>query len=428
MRVSVFSTIAFVLWLLSTSSPSSPARLSFTLPQPAPQSASLYKAAAAVSKRTAVTRPASLSHGPSSPKTEAFGTDHMSAKGGRVRVLPVSTPHVPAFRGAVVVRVGAAAAAAVCVSAVLYWARGRTTPSDPGRPGARLSMAAVSASISQAVPPVPQTVALVTGANKGIGKELARALGSVPNLKVVMGCRDAQRGAAAAQELQAAGCDVVCHHVDLTDPDSATALRDFVAREFGRLDVLVNNAAICFNDPTLYGRCAHTPFERQADITVSTNFFGTLAVTRAMLPLLRAAPSPRIINVASAAGRLAILKSPEKRALFTSPTLQVPQLEALMREFVRDVEGGVHAERGWPNTCYGMSKLAIIALTRVLARQEPRIMVNSVDPGYCATDQNAHQGFRSAEQGARTPALLAVLPESEFLSGMHFFDEAEIQW
>merc|ERR1740121_2340713 len=203
--------------------------------------------------------------------------------------------------------------------------------------------------------------------------------------------------------------------LDLTDHDSALAAARLVGEEFGRLDILVNNAAVCFNDPTLYGSCEFTPFERQAGITVFTNFFGTLAVTQAMLPLLRASPSPRIVNVASYAGRLAILRSREK-------------LEALMREFVRDAEAGVHARNGWPNTCYGVSKLGIIALTRVMARDEPKVMVNSVDPGYCATDQNLNQGIQSAEQGARTPASLALLPDDHFVSGGLFRDGKEVAW
>ena len=135
---------------------------------------------------------------------------------------------------------------------------------------------------------------------------------------------------------------------------------------------------------------AHTPFQQQADITVRTNYFGTLAVTQAMLPLLRASTSsPRVVNVASAAGRLR--GSQEIQDAFTSYGLDVPvpssltrctmhyahahapplctgtmhgyghvstqratqALSLLMDTFVRDVEGGVHAENGWPNTCYG---------------------------------------------------------------------------
>merc|ERR1712129_61159 len=158
----------------------------------------------------------------------------------------------------------------------------------------------------------------------------------------------------------------------------------------------------------------------------STNFFGTLAVTKEMLPLLRTSAIPRIINIASAAGRLR--GSQQKIDAFTSPSLTIAQLESLMGEFVSDAENGLHAQRGWPNTCYGVSKMGLIALTKVLAREEPQIMVNSVDPGFCATDQNQHQGYISAEQGAKTPALLAELQAEQTVTGKHFFEEREISW
>ena len=101
-----------------------------------------------------------------------------------------------------------------------------------------------------------------------------------------------------------------------------------------------------------------------------------------------------------------------------------------MQEFVRDAEGGRHAEAGWPNTCYGVSKLGLIALTKVLARDEPTMMVNSADPGFCSTDQNDNQGYISASQGALTPTLLAhaEFPEGAFVTGKHFYEEREMSW
>jgi len=293
------------------------------------------------------------------------------------------------------------------------------------RRGRRTSLSAEPGAAGAAAP--GQRVALVTGGNKGIGKEIARKLAAMPGMRTVLGCRNAELGSAAAQDLAGGSPSaVLVQRLDLTDPASIESTAEFIRREFGRLDVLVNNAAVCFNDPTLYGKVPYTPFEQQADITMRTNFFGTLAVSQQMLPLLRESPSPRIINVASAAGRLR--GSQEKLDAITSPSLTVAQLESLMRDFVSDAEAGVHAERGWPNTCYGVSKMGLIALTRVLAREEPLIMVNSVDPGFCATDQNQHQGYVSAERGAMTPALLADLPAEQAVSGRHFFEEREISW
>lgn len=268
-------------------------------------------------------------------------------------------------------------------------------------------------------------IALVTGANKGIGKEIARKLVDA-NVTTVLACRSG--GKEAAAEL---GCKHV--YLDLTNVESIHAARQYVQQEFGKLDILINNAAICFNDPTLYGKVPYTPFEKQAEITIRTNYFGSYQVTKSMLALLQQAStssSPRIINMASYAGRLLILKSKTLMDAFTAPDLTEKEIEGYMKDFVKAVETGVYAQEGWPNTCYGMSKLGLIALTRVLARDYPGIMVNSVDPGYCATDQNNHQGIRPAERGAVTPFLLATLDESKtgFLTGKHWMDEQEIPW
>jgi len=101
----------------------------------------------------------------------------------------------------------------------------------------------------------------------------------------------------------------------------------------------------------------------------------------------------------------------------------------LERRFVADVQGGVHAAEGWPNTCYGVSKVGVIAMTRALARDEPTFMFNSVDPGYCATDQNANSGTLPASVGARTPVALALLPDSDFRTGGFFtYKGEEVDW
>lgn len=221
-------------------------------------------------------------------------------------------------------------------------------------------------------------VALVTGGNKGIGLEIVKALASTPGFKtVLLASRDASRGEAALALLRKQGySNVTVVRLDLTDEGSWGECAAAIEATHGHLDVLCNNAAICFNDPTLYGQVPHTPFAGQAEITVRTNFFGTLGVTRALLPLLRASASPRVINIASYAGRLSILskRSPERAAAVSSPDVQLADLERLMAAFVDDVRGGGEpAAKGWPGTCYGMSKVGIIAMTRVFAREEPTI-------------------------------------------------------
>jgi len=296
-----------------------------------------------------------------------------------------------------------------------------------------LSSAAALASAAS-----PDRIVLITGSNKGIGKEIARAIGSLPDHTAVLACRDAQLGAAAAAELAADGCSVAFSRLDLTDAASIAATRDYVEASFGRLDALVNNAAICFNDPTLYGKVPHTPFEQQARLTVETNYFGSLAVTEAMLPLLRRSrASPRVVNVASAAGRLR--GSPAIQRAISDPALTVAALGALMESFVSAAEEGTHLDAGWPNTCYGVSKLGLIALTRVMARDEAAtatpdglaVSFASVDPGFCATDQNNNQGHVPAAQGATTAATLAAAGDQgggAGMSGRHFYEGREMSW
>jgi carbonyl reductase 1 len=286
------------------------------------------------------------------------------------------------------------------------------------------------------------------GGNKGIGKEIARRIGMDPEFTAIIACRNIELGQAAAEDLRTNSeyeCDVIALPIsmDLTDPSSIEAAAHWVEKEYEDeiLDVLINNAAICFNDPTLYGKVQYTPFQDQAGITIRTNYFGTLHVIQSFMPLLKRSSSPRIINIASAAGRLTILRSQQLVDAFTSDTLTVSALSKLMEQFVSDVESGTHTNKGWPNTCYGMSKLGIIALTRILAKDHPEMMINSVDPGYCRTDQNDNQGTVDPARGAYTPYLLALMErydeeeegedgggEKEADSGVHFYEEQEISW
>ena len=356
-----------------------------------------------------------------------------------------------------------------------------------------LSLTRKSTSLSTPQPATRKKIALITGANKGIGKEIARRLGTDPDFTAVIASRDPELGRKAAEDLRANPgkfsvhkhdhdhdhdhdhgddddckyeCDVISlpMALDLTDPTSTTNAVKYIEENYGVLDVLINNAAVCFNDPTLYGKVEYTPFEKQAGITIQTNFFGTLDVTTSFLPLLKKSPSPRIINIASAAGRLTILRSPELVNKFTSNALDISKLSTLMKQFQSDVEDGTHLEKGWPNTCYGVSKLGIIAMTRVLAREHPEMMINSVDPGYCKTDQNDNRGTVDPKDGAYTPYLLSLMEVggdddydddeeedgeandeanddlfagdendagaegAETISGLHFYEEQEMPW
>ena len=146
-----------------------------------------------------------------------------------------------------------------------------------------------------------------------------------------------------------------------------------------------------------------------------------------MLPILKKTENAHIVNLSSQAGLLRILPTNEKRAFFASPKLTQSQLEGAMRAFVDDVKGGSHRANGWPDTCYGMSKLAVTALSRVLARDQPDLIVNCCCPGYCKTDMSSQRGTKTAEEGARTPFMLAILGPGA-VSGKFFVDEKEAEW
>jgi len=229
-------------------------------------------------------------------------------------------------------------------------------------------------------------VALVTGANKGIGHEIAREL-AAQGFTVLVGARDLARGEAAARGI--AG-DARALQLDVTQADSIAAAAARIRRELGRLDVLVNNAGISraraegtpasIENITREGAPSRMPI---ADVRAvfETNVFGAIAVTQALLPLLREAPAGRIVNVSSGLGSLSRVSEPD------SPWSRV---------------GGV---------AYGPSKTALNAVTVAFAQElaDTAIKVNAVCPGFTATDLNNHEGTRSVAQAARRPVELALL-------------------
>jgi len=241
-----------------------------------------------------------------------------------------------------------------------------------------------------------QTIALVTGASKGIGHEIAAQLASL-GMMVLLGARDRTRGEQAAASLRAAGGDVRCVVLDVTDAVTIRTAAEEIAEQFQRLDVLVNNAGI-----------SSSPALSTADLDVvravfETNVFGVIAVTNAMLPLLRRSSAGRIVNLSSSVGSLARISDPN---------------------------GPYGAVR--PSASYGPSKTALNALTVQYAKelQGCGILVNAADPGGTATDMTRSLGYqmkRSAAQAAAVVVRLATLGAGGPTGG--FFDEAgRVEW
>src|SRR5579859_7592407 len=223
-----------------------------------------------------------------------------------------------------------------------------------------------------------QKVALITGANKGIGFEIARQLGQ-RDIAVLIGARDQARGEAAAQTLRAEKIDATFVQIDVTSQASIDAAAASIDQTYGKLDILVNNAGISVHEGS-------TPPSELAleDLrkTFDTNFFGVFAVTKAMLPLLRRAEAGRIVNLSSEMGSLTTNGSSNGFAA------QMPPLLA-----------------------YNSSKTALNALTVLFAKElrDTAIKINSVSPGYVATDLNGHSGYLTTEQGAKVPVSFATL-------------------
>src|SRR4051794_14911486 len=218
--------------------------------------------------------------------------------------------------------------------------------------------------------------ALVTGANKGIGYEIAAGLARA-GFRVGVGARDAERRNEAVEKLRAEGLDVFGVALDVTDDASVSAAAAQLEEE-GGLGVLVNNAGITGGMPQEPSKVT----AEQVLAAVDTNVVGVIRVTNAMLPMLRRAASPRIVNVSSTVGSL---------------TLQTAQAEA-----VGPVSGA-----------YSPTKSYLNAITIQYAKElaGTPILVNAGCPGYVATDLNGHRGTRTPQQGAAIFLELATLPD-----------------
>ncbi|XP_037687712.1 carbonyl reductase [NADPH] 1-like [Choloepus didactylus] len=235
-------------------------------------------------------------------------------------------------------------------------------------------------------------VALVTGANKGIGFAITRELCRQFSGDVVLTARDAARGRAAVQQLQAEGLSPRFHQLDIDDQQSIRALRDFLRKEYGGLDVLVNNAGIAFKS--------------------------------------------RVVNVSSIVSVRALKScSPELQKKFRSETIMEEELVGLMNKFVEDTKNGVQQKEGWPNTAYGVSKISVTVLSRIQARKlneqrrSDKILLNACCPGWVRTDMAGPNATKSPEEGAETPVYLALLPPDAEGPHRQFVSEKKVeQW
>ncbi|OWM64210.1 hypothetical protein CDL15_Pgr018781 [Punica granatum] len=287
--------------------------------------------------------------------------------------------------------------------------------------------------------------AVVTGANKGIGLEICRQLAS-KGVTVVLTSRDEKSGLKAVCKLKEEGSaapsgEVVFHQLDVTDSASIDSLVEFVSTRFEKLDILVNNAGISGTiidfqaltsavervggwptDEAEWKTMATQNYKLAVD-SAETNYFGSKRVTEALLPLLQQSSSARIVNVSSELGLLQNIPGESiKDALGEIENLTGNQIEEILKKFLEDFQQGQLVAKGWPETisAYKLSKAALNAYTRLLAKEFPTFLVNSVFPGFVKTDITGNNGLLCAPEGAEGPVHLALLPETG-PSGLCFF-------
>jgi NAD(P)-dependent dehydrogenase (short-subunit alcohol dehydrogenase family) len=236
-------------------------------------------------------------------------------------------------------------------------------------------------------------VALITGANKGIGLETAKQLGS-QGVLVVLGARDLKKGEAAAAELKAKGLDVRAIKLDVENEADRVAAARYLEKEFGRLDILINNAGVMLDART--GNETSTTSSDILHKTFETNFFSVIALTQTLLPLLRKSEAGRIVNLSSVLASLTL-----------------------------------HATKGSPiydakTFAYDASKAALNSFTIHLAHelQGTKIKVNSAHPGWVKTDMGGEGAMMEIVDGAKTSVQLATLPEDGPTGGYFHMGES----
>jgi NAD(P)-dependent dehydrogenase (short-subunit alcohol dehydrogenase family) len=246
-------------------------------------------------------------------------------------------------------------------------------------------------------------VALITGGNRGLGLQTARELGRL-GIHLILGVRDPQKGKTAVAELKKEGVHAATIRLDVADLSTHARARDYIEKYYGKLDILINNAGIWKDSATASNRAeggnptSTLPMEILRE-TFETNFFGTVALTQCLLPLIHKAPHGRIVNVSSILGSLSL-----------------------------------HADPGSPiyshkTFAYDASKTALNAFTVHLAyelRNTP-IKVNSAHPGWVKTEMGGEGANLEVSEGGKTSAWLATLPE-DGPTGGYFHMGQPIPW
>ncbi|GMY15238.1 Carbonyl reductase [NADPH] 1 [Fagus crenata] len=278
-----------------------------------------------------------------------------------------------------------------------------------------------------------ETIAVVTGGNRGIGFEISRQL-AAHGLTVVLTSRDSNVGLEATNVLQEGGLNVIFHQLDVLDPLSIKQFSEWLQETYGGLDILVNNAGVNFN-------LGFDNSVEYAQKVVATNYFGTKNMIQAMIPLMK--PSTTGARIVSVSSRLGRLNGRRNRLEDVTLRQQLGDLDLLSEElidrtvsnFLQQVEEGAWTSGGWPQTFtdYSVSKIAVNAYTRLMAKvlsdrpEGHKIYINCYCPGWVKTAMTGYAGNISAEEGADTGVWLALLPD-QAITGKFFAERREINF
>ncbi|KAG9287040.1 hypothetical protein G9A89_023004 [Geosiphon pyriformis] len=295
-------------------------------------------------------------------------------------------------------------------------------------------------------------LAIVTGANKGIGRAIVKNLAlehtkkirpnTTPLLTIFLTSRDEQKGIEATNEVinelksrnahydSGGAVKVKFHQLDVTDENSVQQLKNNLQREYKAIDILINNAAV--------GDEFHQePFTSTlAEKTLRTNYWSLKKITQVLLPLIRD-PGGRIVNLASGLGHLGYIPSKSLQDQFNAKDLTFKTLDELMKKFVNDANTNNLRKEGWPTSgtiAYKVSKVGVIAYSKILAQnlsqKGKKIIVKACCPGWVRTDMGGQSAELSPDQGAETPVYLAIGDDERFLENNLFLWKSKqpIDW
>jgi NAD(P)-dependent dehydrogenase (short-subunit alcohol dehydrogenase family) len=233
----------------------------------------------------------------------------------------------------------------------------------------------------------PKRVALVTGANKGLGFEIARQLGQ-QGVTVVLGARDKAKADGAADKLKGEGIDAHAVKLDVTNEADVAALPEFFESKFGRLDILVNNAGVSLD----FGGVTIDAFRR----TYETNVFAPYFITQTLLPLLQAGPAGRIVNHSSIMGSMTVIGDSSRFPL----------------------------EMIAPSYCSSKAALNMLTVTTARTLEGTNVKINAAHPGWVKTDMGSDRAPMEVVEGAKTAVALALLPDDGPTGGFFHLGEA----